>query len=252
MQDILFWLQKYFKDFLIFTLIICCFSVVIYTTWFKKEDTSQIDDLAYMIKTNTEEKKEEEKDITNKIYVDIKGAIKKPGVYEVLENAIINDVIKEAGGLNSNAYTNNLNLSKKVTDEMVIYIYTKNEINKYQKETQKVPELNDCSTSDYIITECTENKSSIIKVDERFENKKEDLTNNPDIPVKDTDDKSLVNINTASIEDFTNLSGIGEAKAQKIIEYRENNGVFKSIEEIMKVSGIGEKLFAQIKDFITI
>lgn len=63
---------------------------------------------------------------------------------------------------------------------------------------------------------------------------------------------ALININTASKEELKSLSGIGDAYAERIIEYREQNGGFDSIEEIMEISGIGESKFEAIKDLITI
>ena len=67
-------------------------------------------------------------EIPHEFYVDIKGAVKKPGVYKVSEKNIVKDVIDMAGGLKSTAVTSNINLSKKVTSEMVIYVYTKSEL----------------------------------------------------------------------------------------------------------------------------
>ena len=61
-----------------------------------------------------------------------------------------------------------------------------------------------------------------------------------------------ISINKASKEELMHLSGIGEAKANKIIEYRTQNGLFTTIEDIKKVSGIGEAIFAKIKDYITV
>ena len=61
-----------------------------------------------------------------------------------------------------------------------------------------------------------------------------------------------ININKATLSEFTSISGIGEGTASKIIEYRNQNGMFKSIEELKNVSGIGEKKFEMIKDYITI
>lgn len=65
-------------------------------------------------------------------------------------------------------------------------------------------------------------------------------------------EKGLVNINTASVQELTTLTGIGESRAQAIIEYRETNGLFKNIEGIKRVAGIKDGLFDKIKDKITV
>lgn len=70
--------------------------------------------------------------------------------------------------------------------------------------------------------------------------------------ITDTGKNNLVNLNEAGIEELMTLSGIGEVKAQQIISYREQNGRFSSTEEIMKISGIKEGVYNQIKDKITI
>ena len=62
----------------------------------------------------------------------------------------------------------------------------------------------------------------------------------------------LVNINSANLEELKKISGVGDVKAQSIIEYREKNGGFKSIDEIKNIDGIGEKTFEKIKDKITL
>ncbi len=67
-----------------------------------------------------------------------------------------------------------------------------------------------------------------------------------------TDNEMLININTASKEELMNLPGIGEAKADAIIEYRENNGGFKSTDEIMGISGIKEGVYSKIEKYITV
>lgn len=160
------------------------------------------------------------KDNTNMFYVDLKGAVKKPGVYKVKEGTIVNELIELAGGLKKNAYTDNINLSKKLTQETVIYIYTTSEINKLNTTTTS----NKVSYDTYNInTEPTSIVNSNIKV----------------------------NINTASINELTSLTGVGEAKALAIVAYRTQTP-FKSIEEIMNISGIGESAFAKIKDYITV
>ena len=74
-------------------------------------------------------------------------------------------------------------------------------------------------------------------------------TNNTDTQTKDN---KIININTATLEELMTLSGVGESKALSIIEYRNNVGGFKSIEEIKNVSGIGDAAFEKIKNNITI
>ncbi len=167
----------------------------------------------------------------DKYYVDVKGAVKNPGVYEVSTNSIVNDCLKLAGGLLKTADTTTINLSKKVSLEMVIYVPKKDEVVK--------------STTTTTVT------------------KNQEIPNNAAIPNKDTTTASsnakidsntniLININTATKDELTALTGIGDAKAQDIIDYRTNNGSFKTIEDLKNVSGIGEALYAKIKDNITV
>ncbi len=181
----------------------------------------------------------------SEFYVEIKGAVNNPGVYKVNDDNIINDVISLAGGLKSNAYTQNINLSKNVSKEMVIYIYTNYEYSLLSKPEEKTTECN-CPKQD--ISVCTEQGISVITSDE---SKMEQVISEENVE-NDENENSKVNINTALKDQLTTLSGIGDAKAQNIIDYRNENGLFASIEDIKNVSGISEKLFEQIKEFITI
>ena len=175
----------------------------------------------------TEEKLEETevvKDTNTKVIVDIKGMIENPGVYEVEKTKRVNDVILMAGGLKEGADTSLINLAKIVKDEMTIIIYSKEEIlEKYKEEI--------------CICDC-----SHITNDACIESQKENNNIN-DI---------LVNINTGDKEELMKIPGIGESKAESIIEYREKNGLFKTEEDIKNVSGIGETLFEEIKTHITV
>lgn len=203
-------------------------------------------------------------EVETNIYVEVKGAVKKPGVYEVNNESIINDVIKMAGGFLKTAYTNNINLSRRVTNELVVYIFTKTEYNKKSKKAETVKEetSNVCVCEDYNIEPCTDNYASVITSDNTpnennvtVENNQENvITNENNAPVEEKKESSnqKININTASLTELTTLNGVGEKKAQAIIDYRTQNGNFKTIEEIMNISGIGEATFAKFKNDITV
>lgn len=181
---------------------------------------------------NIEDKNEELKNV----YVDIKGAVKKPGVYEISEDKKVIDVLELAGGLAANANTTMINLAKKVFNEMVIIIYTDEEVKSANKQ------------------------DAIVKIVEKEcicpEIKNDACLNSSDTEKNDNQDKEeisrKVNINKATLEELLTVSGIGESKAKAIIEYRQQNGEFKKIEDIMEVSGIGEALYEKIKNNITI
>ncbi len=237
-----------FRIVLNIIVIILLIALIVITVFvfLKKEDktTTTSNDIVALKEDktkNVEEKKEEDK---AKLYVDIKGAIKKPGVYEVSENMIINDVIKLAGGLKSNASTKYVNLSKKVTDQMVIYIYTVSQIKKISE-----PSSEPCVVETEDISKCE--GSSIIETSPSNDNSSTKEQKNSSIE-NNNQTSSKININTASVDELVTLNGIGEAKAKSIIEYRETNGSFKTIEDIMNVSGIGEAAYNKIKDNITV
>ena len=161
------------------------------------------------------------------IYVDIKGQVNTPGVYSfnIDNNARINDLIEKAGGLTKDADTSLINLSKKLEDEMTIIIYSKKEIDNYvktQNDLEKKLEI--CETK---------------------------LKNNACIKEKNETTGNKININKATLDELITIPGIGEAKAKAIIEYRSRNK-FNSIEDIKNVEGIGENLFASIKESITV
>ena len=179
---------------------------------------------------------------TPPIYVEVKGAVNHPGVFEVNENNIINDVIALAGGLKDNAYTDNINLSKKVSDELVVYVFTKEEYKKNSSSNNTHTNTSSTSSSkeSYQIDEATKNNISIIT-----------SSNSETTTSQDTTSK-LININTASVQELTSLPGIGETKANNIVSYRNENGYFKTIEDLKNVSGIGDATFEQLKDYITV
>ena len=126
-----------------------------------------------------------------------------------------------AGGLLEGADTSNINLAKIVKDEMTIIIYSKEEVmEKYKQEV--------------CICDCPY------------------IENDACIAAEEAVEDPLININTAGVDVLIKLPGLGESKARSIIEYRDSNGIFKSIDEIMQVPGIGEAIFEKIKNHITV
>ena len=220
---------KYLNEILsliIIILLMGLYGIYIYEYFYnQKED----DPVVESISESSEEIKEEIKDKT--FFVEIKGQVNNPDVYEVKEGAVIKDVISLAGGLKNYAYTKNINLSKKIQDEMVIYVYSNSEVNALESKDEKIIECN-CPT--YDISSCLKDGKSIIVND------------------SNTTENKLININTALKEELMSLSGIGEAKAASIIDYRNKNGNFVNIEDIKNVSGISENIFEKIKDNITV
>lgn len=206
------------------------------------------------------------------IYCDIKGNVNNPGVYEIKDNYTIKDIIKDAGGLKDRSYTDKINLSKKVVDEMVIYIPTKNEIYKLNalnncdcsryvleclsdsidNDVNERKEGNSVEKSDNVITNevTTKNKISTTK---KIVNTSKNI--NSKTTITTTTEKIInypININSCSLEELLTIKGLGDIKAKKIIEYRDANGLFKSIEDIKNINGIGDALFNKIKEFITV
>lgn len=208
---------------------------------------------------------QEEKNV-NKIKVEVKGEVALPGVYELDDESRLQDLIDAAGGFNEKAYYDNINLSMKLKDEMVLVVYNKDKVNKSSNNSNKTNNLNKSSkvnanTSisneadeknikpEYNIDVALENNESVI---EKEKNKTTEVVKPNDNNDESTSINKLVNINTAGVKELSTLTGIGEAKAQKIIDYRKANGGFKSIDEIMKVKGIGKATYEKIKANITI
>lgn len=139
------------------------------------------------------------------IFVDIKGAVKNPGVYQMKVGDRVKDALEAAGGLTEEADSQKVNLAKRLEDQMVIV----------------VPKVGE---------EAEEISAGVTSKEEAKEGK--------------------VNINTATVEELKTLKGVGEKKAEAIIEYRKKNGSFKTKEDLMKVRGIGKKLFESFEERI--
>lgn len=148
------------------------------------------------------------------VYIDVDGAVVSPGVYRLMDGARVEQAIDAAGGLTPEADVTGLNRASKVADGQKIYV-------------PKVGEQQTIAAGDG--------------------------TDGGAVAASGTIDAAgLVNINTASAAELQTLSGIGPSVAQSIIDERTKNGPFASVDDLMRVSGIGEKKLAKIKDCICV
>lgn len=150
------------------------------------------------------------------IFVHVCGAVKKEGVYQVINSARVVDAIKAAGGLTKAAASYGINQAELLKDGMQIYIPTKKEVKVNKVIPSGLPSVTGAS----------------------------DISKNANT--------EIVNINTATKEELMKLNGVGEAKAALIINFRETNGGFKNINDLMKIKGIKQKFFDKIKDSICV
>ncbi|TBX41797.1 competence protein ComEA [Lactiplantibacillus paraplantarum] len=151
-------------------------------------------------------------------YVDVKGAVNKPGLYQITASMRVADVIQLAQGMQPQADAQQVNLAAKVTDQQVIYVPVKSE----QPLTVVKPPVTPSASS------------------------------NLEVSGGGHSSTDKVNLNTADVAALQKLSGIGQKKAEKIIDYRQQHGNFKTIDDLKNVSGFGEKTVAKYKDQLTV
>ncbi|WP_346920371.1 helix-hairpin-helix domain-containing protein [Clostridium sp. UBA7339] len=163
--------------------------------------------------SNKKDSENQENINDNKIVVDIKGAVKAPKEYELKAGSRVRDLIEIAGGLTPEADEEKIYFSKILEDEQCIKIY-------------KIGE---------------EVLDSEIEVEEQQE--------------KDTgavDSKGKININKATVDELMTIPGIGQVKAQSIVDYRNENGKFNSVDELTNITGIGVKTLEKLRDKVDI
>ena len=154
------------------------------------------------------------------VIIHITGSVKNPGIVKLKEGSRIEDAIESAGGLTENADITKVNLAYVVEDG------TKIKIPSASEEDIGDEDIIDSKSGDNIIIE--ENT------------------------VSSNNSTQNININKATEKEFETLPGIGPSLASKIIEYRNQNGKFGSIEDIKNVNGIGDNKYEKIKDLITV
>ena len=211
--------------------------------------SDNLDKKSTIEKSTNKEDETEKKDNSN-YFVDIKGAVNFPGVYEMGKDMRVIDVVKSAGGLRDDANTSLINLSKKITDEMVIIIYTNLEVANaiIDKNNDALSNQYNCPSVKNEVCNCTNEKSSKSTNSSKNGEKK---TTDSEKKSSDKVTSDKVNINIATRDELMTISGIGESKANAIISYREENGNFEKIDDIMNVNGIGQSLYDKIKENIT-
>lgn len=148
------------------------------------------------------------------ITVDVRGAINKPGVYTLAAGSRVQDALTSAGETTNNADTRTLNLARKLNDGELLY----------------VPAQGEATPTNVPVAATTSARGT------------------PTLKPP----SGKINLNTATLAELDTLPGIGPAIAQRIIEYRQQNGAFTKIEDVKKVRGIGDAMFEQIKDLITV
>lgn len=174
-----------------------------------------------LIENDTEENGIVTESQSKTIVVHVSGAVQNEGVFELEENSRVVDAIEKAGGLTEEADTELLNLASKLEDGMKIYLLTKEEKSNFQVESNQ----NIVGTQNSTITNSTATYN--VKTQK-------------------------ININTASQTELETLPGIGPSTALKIINYRNGNGKFKTIEQIKEVNGIGDSKFEKIQELISV
>lgn len=148
-------------------------------------------------------------------YVDIKGEVLRPGVYEFSCESRIQEVIKKAGGFTEEADETKINLAQKITDQMQIIVP-----NLHSKQEEGVTEGN-------------------------FEK------GNSSNTTPSNSKQGTVNINTATLEELQTIKGIGKKKAEAILQYRKEHGPFHTKEDLLQVKGIGKKALEAIESQVT-
>lgn len=231
-------IKKLDKDYIIIGIIII--SVIIFMVlnigkvkeFEEKETTGNIEKNITVSEENRENKENEGNEEDKKenissetgIFVHIDGYINNPGVYQLKENERTNVLIEKAGGLKNGYSIKNINLAAKLSDGDKVYIPS------IEEEKSLVNQNNN-------------NVNTVGK----HTNNGNNLNNNVSI-TKD----NKININTANVSELKQITGIGESTANKIIDYRQNVGKFKKIEDIKEVKGIGDSKFKSLKNKITI
>lgn len=154
-----------------------------------------------------------------RVFVDVQGGVNHPGLYQFSAEMRVADAIKAAGGLAARADRQQVNLATKLTDQQQLYIPLRGE---------KAPAAQ--------ATSSTANTAS----------------GSPAAKQGSSGPAAVINLNTATVTELQQLTGIGEKKAQKIVDYRSEHGSFKAVKDLSQVPGFGDKTVANLQDQLTL
>ena len=217
-------------------LIVSILSICYYI--YGKGGTFAVDEDLEVLETEEVDENSEELNKKETIKVHISGAVNNEGLIELEKDSRIANAIEKAGGLKDEACMDEINLAFVLEDGIKIKIPTKEEVEKQNKEA--LESSNSDAGQKYIVSETGNNQI------------KNNVSNSLVTGEKVSNRNLKVNINTANQSELETLPGIGAVTALKVIDYRNEKGKFKSIEDIKGVSGIGEAKFDKIKELIEI
>ncbi|CCI85394.1 competence protein ComEA [Lactobacillus pasteurii DSM 23907 = CRBIP 24.76] len=219
-------IKKFIKEKKNYLLIGICLLAVVFLLFRKNDQTDDQLVGSYSENSATSKRVQDKENATSSqtaassqnsstVTCDIFGAVKRQGVYTLKSGARVQELIEAAGGLTKSANIKVINRALMLKDQDKIYVPHKGEKIAAQAGNEATTSTSSSAASD--------NKNA-----------------------------EIVNINTATVDQLQKLNGVGQKRAEQIIEYREKNGGFKKVEDIMEVSGIGEKIFAGFKDQLAV
>ncbi|GEO68535.1 helix-hairpin-helix domain-containing protein [Levilactobacillus acidifarinae] len=152
------------------------------------------------------------------VWVDVQGAVKHPGLYQFAQGMRVADALKTAGGVTPRADRRQINLALRLTDQQQLYVPLRGE-----KAPTTAPATGEAGRAS-AASSTTSGSSSA---------------------------GAMVNLNTATVTELQQLTGVGAKKAQKIVDYRTEHGPFKTVKDLTQVAGFGEKTVARLQAQLT-
>ena len=180
--------------------------------------------------------------VKEQIKVYVVGCVKEPGIVTLEKGQLIDDAVQMAGGLTEEADAGSINMVYELEENLMLYIKSKKELEPPQSAVSKVVVKNTVANTSL-------GKGAVIIKDS---GDSVEVIGDKEDTEEGNGNASHININTADMDELDTLPGVGEATARDIITFREKNGLFRKIEDIMKVPRIKQSRFESVKEFITV